>query len=97
MKFPERLTKCLTCQIDFNTFYVLDILKTKKKNAIVLLAPKAEKATAYYGMIFSDTHGHWYTDLEQMLHAAHSLGYIGKAKCVLLRHRYKHLRRIITK
>lgn len=86
MRIPKKITKCLVGQIDFSTFHVLDIVLHKAHGSVVFLLPKKLTAHSYYGMLVGEC-GHWYTSVGQMLDVAEDLGYIGRIRKVILRHR----------
>lgn len=91
MKFPNRLTKCLNYQLDFSTYFILEVIPRRKKNTVILIAPKFVKGYTYFGMLLNNNGGHWYPNYEQMLDAAVRLGYISGLKRILIRHRCKRI------
>lgn len=86
MRFPEKLTKRLTVQIDFGTFRVLEIVPGKAHGSVIFLLPKEHTAHAYCGMYVGED-CHWYGTPEQMLDAAEACGYIGRIEKTILLHR----------
>jgi len=83
MKFPRKLAKCLVGQIDFSTFYVLDVIPHKVHGSVVFLLPKMLTLHSYYGMSVGEN-CHWYGTVEQMLDSAVQRKYIGKVKRAVL-------------
>ena len=83
MKFPERLTKCLVAQIDFSTFYVLDVISHRVHKSVVLLLPKKRIVNAYYAMSVGE-YTHWYCSVESMLDMAVECKYIGRVRRAVL-------------
>ena len=53
MKFPNRLTKCLNYQLDFSTYFILEVIPRRKKNTVILIAPKFVKGHTYFGMLLN--------------------------------------------
>lgn len=83
MRFPKRLTKCLTGQIDFGAFRVLEVVPHKVHGSVVFLLPKKTSAHAYYGMVVGEE-GHWFSSAEHMLDEAKRCNYIGGIKRTVL-------------
>ena len=80
----------LSGHIDFDTFWVLAVIKHKRKRNITLLAPKNESRDKYFN--FQDgEQSLWYSSLENMLKVCHDLGYISTLQNVFIQHRYKRL------
>ena len=83
MKIPERITKCLVGQIDFSTFYVLDVIPNKAHGSVVIMLPKIITANTYYGMSVGEQ-TYWYGTIERTLDEAKRCSYIGRVKRAVL-------------
>ena len=80
----------LSGHIDFDTFWMLAVIKRKSKRNITLLAPKNDSRDKYFNLQDGEQ-SLWYSSLENMLKVCHDLGYISTLRSVLIQHRYKRL------
>ena len=80
----------LSGHIDFDTFWVLAVIKHKRKRNITLLAPKDNVRDMYFNLQDGEQ-SLWYTSLESMLNVCRDLGYISTLRCVLIQYKYKKL------
>lgn len=82
--------KDLSGQIDFDTFWVLAVIKHKGKHNITLLAPKNDSRDKYFNLQ-DGKQSLWYTSLENMLKVCHTLGYINILQSVFIWYKYNRL------
>lgn len=90
MKFPNKLTKCLVAQIDFSTFYVLDVVPNKAHGSVVFLLPKRITEHSYYGLAVGEK-TYWHGSVERMLDEAVRCNYIGRVKRAVLLRRVRRI------
>ncbi len=82
--------KDLSGQIDFNTFWVLAVIKRTGTSNITLLAPKKNKQDKYFNLQDGEK-SLWYISLENMLKACTDCGYTNELQNLLIKYRYKKL------
>lgn len=80
----------LSGHIDFDTFWVLAVIKRKGKHSIILLAPKNIHRDIYFNLQNGEQ-SLWYTSLENMLKVCTEHGYTSLIQNVLIKYRYKKL------
>ena len=90
-RLSNYLQKHLKGYIDFDAFVLLAIIPRKKKDAVVLLAPKYEHEYCYFAMQSGGNHT-YHSCLDNMLDAASKIG-ISKFKLWRCRKRYERYKR----
>lgn len=76
--------------IDFGTFWVVGIFKSKQKHKAILLAPKKDGKDKYFNLQLGEK-SHWFGSLENMLKVCTELGYTNTFKNTLVKYKYNKL------
>lgn len=65
VKFPGRIARYLRGNVDFDSFFVLDIAVQDKENAVLLLAPRDITTDKFFCMQYHE-HSYFYGSIENM-------------------------------
>lgn len=90
MRLNRKMLHFLKANIDFSSFYIVDIIPQNKKDAVVLLAPISEGEYSYFNLQYRDK-SHYYGTFESMLEACVHYKYVSKFKAKRIKKRYKKL------
>lgn len=80
--------KYLEKPIETNTFFVLDVLVQKDKDAVVLIAPIDTSTDPYFNAAYQGK-SHWFGGLEHMLNYCVEKGYMKASAINKLKERYE--------
>ena len=90
-RLSSYLQKHLNGYIDFDAFVLIAVIPRKKKDAVVLLAPKYETEYSYFALQNGKNYT-YHSSLDNLLTAARKCG-ISRCKLWRCRKRYEHFKR----
>ena len=90
-RLSSYLQKHLRGHIDFDAFVLIAVIPRRKKDAVVLLAPKYETEYSYFALQNSKNYT-YHSCLDNLLMAARKCG-ISRCKLWRCRKRYEHFKR----
>ena len=90
-RLSSYLQKHLRGHIDFDAFVLIAVIPRRKKDAVVLLAPKYETEYSYFALQ-NGTNYTYHSCLDNLLTAARKCG-ISRCKLWRCRKRYEHFKR----
>ena len=87
MKLPGRIAHYLRGNVDFDSFFVLDIAVQDKENAVLLLAPRDITTDKFFCMQYR-WHSYFYGSIENMMEACVKCLYLHPAAAKRLTRKY---------
>ena len=87
MKLPGKIAHYLRGNVDFDSFFVLDIAVQDKENAVLLLAPRDITTDKFFCMQYR-WHSYFYGSIENMMEACVKCRYLRPAAAERLTRRY---------
>ena len=90
-RLSSYLQKHLRGHIDFGAFVLIAVIPRRKKDAVVLLAPKYETEYSYFALQNGKNYT-YHSSLDNLLTAARKCG-ISRCKLWSCRKRYEHFKR----
>lgn len=78
MKLPKKIEHYLRGNVDFDSFFVLDIAVQDKENAVLLLAPRDITTDKFFCMQYHG-HSYFYCSIENMMEACVKCQYLRPA------------------
>lgn len=87
MKLPGRIAHYLRGNVDFDSFFVLDIAVQDKENAVLLLAPRDITTDKFFCMQYRG-HSYFYGSIENMMEACVKCQYLHPAAAKRLTRKY---------
>ena len=91
-RLSRYLQKHLKGHIDFESFVLIAVIPRKKKDAVILLAPRYKREYSYFLLQCGKDFYH-YSDIDTILAATHRFFGIGKFKLWRCRKRYDRYQR----
>lgn len=88
MKLPGRIAHYLRGNVDFDSFFVLDIVVRDKENAVLLLAPRDITTDKFFCMQYRG-HSYFYGSIENMMEACVKCQYLSPAAARRLAKKYR--------
>lgn len=97
MKLPDKIAHYLRGNVDFDSFFILDIAVQDKENAVLLLAPKDITTDKFFCMQYRGR-SYFYSSIENMMDACMNCRYLSRAAAErLIRKYYKSTRKTCVK
>lgn len=87
MKLPDKIAHYLRGNVDFDSFFILDIAVQDKENAVLLLAPKDITTDKFFCMQYRG-HSYFYGSIKNMMDACVQCRYLSRASAERLIRRY---------
>lgn len=87
MKLPRKIARYLRGNVDFDSFFVLDIAVQDKKDAVLLLAPRDITTDKFFCMQYHG-HSYFYGSIENMMEACVKCQYLRPAAAERLTRKY---------
>ena len=87
MKLPKKIARYLRGNVDFDSFFILDIAVQDKNNAVLLLAPRDIAADKFLCMQYKGR-SYFYSSIENMMEACVKCQYLSHAAVKRLVRRY---------
>lgn len=87
MKLPKKIAHYLRGNVDFDSFFVLDIAVQDKEDAVLLLAPKDITTDKFFCMQYCG-HSYFYGSIENMMEACVKCQYLSPAAAKRLIRKY---------
>ena len=87
MKLPKKIAHYLWGNVDFDSFFVLDIAVQDKEDAVLLLAPRDITTDKFFCMQYRG-HSYFYGSIENMMEACVKYQYLHPAAVKRLIKRY---------
>lgn len=90
MKLPDRIAHYLRGNVDFDSFFILDIAVQDEENAVLLLAPRDMTTDKFFCMQYRG-HSYFYGSIENMMEACVKCQYFSPTTARRLTRRYYKL------
>ncbi len=87
MKLPDKIAHYLRGNVDFDSFFILDIAVQDKEDAVLLLAPRDMTTDTFFCMQYRG-HSYFYGSIENMMDACVKCQYLSPAAAERLTRRY---------
>lgn len=87
MKLPDKTAHYLRGNVDFDSFFILDIAVQDKKNAVLLLAPRDITTDKFFCMQYRG-HSYFYGSIENMMESCVKCRYLSRAAAKRLTRKY---------
>ena len=87
MKLPKKITHYLWGNVDFDSFFILDITVQDKENAVLLLAPRDITTDKFFCMQYRG-HSYFYGSIENMMEVCVKCRYLRPAAAKRLTKKY---------
>lgn len=87
MKLPGKIAHYLRGNVDFDSFFILDIAVQDKENAVLLLAPRDMTTDKFFCMQYRGR-SYFYGSIENMMDACVKCRYLSPAAAERLIRRY---------
>ena len=87
MKLPNKIAHYLRGNMDFDSFFILDIAVQDKDNAVLLLAPKDVTTDKFFCIQYRG-HSYFYNCMENMMQACVKCQYLSLATAKRLTRKY---------
>jgi len=87
VKLPKKIAHYLRGNVDFDSFFVLDIAVQDKEDAVLLLAPRDITTDKFFCMQYRG-HSYFYGSIENMMEACVKCQYLRPAAAERLARRY---------
>ena len=87
MKLPKKIEHYLRGNVDFDSFFILDIAVQDKENAVLLLAPMDITTDKFFCMQYRG-HSYFYGSIEKMMDACVKCQYLHPAIAKRLMRKY---------
>lgn len=87
MKLPNKIARYLRGNVDFDSFFILDIAVQDKDNAVPLLAPRDITADKFFCMQYRGRSS-YYNSVENMVKACVECRYFSRATAKRLTRKY---------
>ena len=87
MKLPGRIAHYLRGNVDFDSFFVLDIAVQDKENAVLLLGPRDITTDKFFCMQYKGD-SYFYGSIENMMEACVKCQYLSHAAAERLTRKY---------
>lgn len=87
MKLPNKIAHYLRGNVDFDSFFVLDIAMQDKNNAVLLLAPRDIIADKFFCMQYRGR-SYYYNSVENMVEACVECRYFSRTTAKRLTRKY---------
>lgn len=87
MKLPGKIARYLRGNVDFDSFFILDIAVQNKENAVLLLAPRDITTDKFFCIQYKG-HSYFYSSIENMMDACVKCRYFSRASAERLIRKY---------
>lgn len=87
MKLPGKIARYLRGNVDFDSFFILDIAVQDKENAVLLLAPRDVTTDKFFCMQYRGR-SYFYGSIEKMMDACVKCQYLSHAAAKRLIRKY---------
>lgn len=87
MKLPGKIARHLRGNVDFDSFFILDIAVQDRENAVLLLAPRDMTTDKFFCMQYKG-HSYFYGSMENMMEACVKCRYLRRAATKRLIRKY---------
>lgn len=87
MKLPGKIAHYLRGNVNFDSFFILDIAVQDKENAVLLLAPKDMTTDKFFCMQYCG-HSYFYSSIENMMEACVKCQYLSRISAKRLIRKY---------
>lgn len=79
MNLSKRMAHYLKGNIDFSSFYIVDVIPQNKHNAVILLAPTIKEKYSHFNLQYKDR-SLYYGTIEGMMEQCITCGYISRLR-----------------
>lgn len=87
MKLPKKIARYLRGNVDFDSFFILDIAVQDDENAVLLLAPRDITTDKFFCMQYKG-HSYFYSSIENMMEACVQCQYLSRISAKRLIRKY---------
>ncbi len=87
MKLPDKIAHYLRGNVDFDSFFILDISVQDKDNAVLLLAPRDITIDKFFCIQYKGR-SYFYNSVENMMESCVRCSYLSRAAAGRLTRRY---------
>lgn len=87
MKIPDQIAHYLRGNVDFDSFFILDIAVQDKDNAVLLLAPRDITTDKFFCMQYKGR-SYFYNSMENMMEACVGCRYLSRNAAKRLTRKY---------
>jgi len=87
LKLPDKIAHYLRGNVDFDSFFILDIAVQDKENAVLLLAPRDMTTDKFFCMQYRGR-SYFYSSIENMMDACVKCQYLSRVSAKRLIRKY---------